>query len=107
MVSRHHFDVRIPLDQPDPNVAEPNFHRGKHFFGEKCLWPVLDLALASSNKTSYSAVLKLDKKIRDWVLPAAMQAPKREPSEDQQTAFYIQKTIIFTVREVTLMCLHR
>ncbi|PVG04495.1 hypothetical protein CPB86DRAFT_771214 [Serendipita vermifera] len=107
MVSRQHFDVQIPLDQPDPNVAEANFHRGKHFFSEKCLWPVLDLALASSNKGSYSAVLKLDKKIRDWVLPANMQAPKHEPAEDQQTAFYIQKTIIFTVREVTLMCLHR
>lgn len=107
MVSRQHFDVELPLDTPDASEAEPNFHRGKHYFTQTCLWPVLDVALASSDRSSYSAVLKLDKKIRDWKLPKTIQAPSHIPAEDQQTAYVFQRTVIFIVREVTLVCLHR
>jgi hypothetical protein len=107
MISRQHFDVQIPLDTPDVTSAEPNFHRGKHYFSEVCLWPVLDVALAAANRATYGAVLKLDKKIRDWTLPLNMQVPVHEPPEEQQTALIFQRTVMFTVREVTLQCLHR
>lgn len=108
MISRQHFDVEIPLDEPEASAAEPCFHRGKHHFSLQCLWPVLDLALASANRGSYSAILKLDKKIRDWTLPKHMKITKNfPPSEDQQTAYTFQRTVIFIVREVSLMCLHR
>ncbi|KAG8820773.1 hypothetical protein FRC17_010057, partial [Serendipita sp. 399] len=105
MISRQHFDVELPLDVPDVSEAEPNFHRGKHYFSQVCLWPVLDLTLGC--KGTYAAVLKLDKKLRDWVLPKTMQVPKHIPPEDQQTAYVFQRTVIFIVREITLLCLHR
>ncbi|KAG8869565.1 hypothetical protein FRC20_001246 [Serendipita sp. 405] len=105
MISRQHFDVELPLDTPDVSEAEPNFHRGKHYFSQVCLWPVLDLTVGC--KGSYSAVLKLDKKLRDWVLPKKMQVPRHVHPEDQQTAYTFQVTVIFIVREITLLCLHR
>jgi len=109
MISRQHFDVELPLDDPEPSEPNPHFHRGKHYFSQVCLWPVLDLALASSNRATYAAVLKLDKKIRDWTLPASMRVAKCSgiELEDQQTAHIFQRTSIFMVREITLMCLHR
>lgn len=106
MISRQHFDVEMPLDTPDAVEADPHFHRGKHHFSSACLWPVLDVTLAGANRSTYSAVLKLDKKIRDWHLPLHMQVPAHTPPEDQQTALIFQRTVMFSVREVTLLCLH-
>jgi hypothetical protein len=107
MISRQHFDVELPMDVPDVTDFDPHFHRGKHYFSQVCLWPVLDLALASSNRGTYAAVLKLDKKIRDWTLPASMRTPIVAVPDDQQTAYIFQRTSVFMVREVALMCLHR
>ena len=107
MISRQHFDVELPMDPPDLTDSDPHFHRGKHYFSQVCLWPVLDLALASSNRGTYAAVLKLDKKIRDWTLPASMRTPKVTVPDDQQTAYIFQRTSVFMVREIALMCLHR
>ncbi|KAG8849911.1 hypothetical protein FRB91_009527 [Serendipita sp. 411] len=53
------------------------------------------------------AVFGLDKKLRDWVLPKKMQVPRHVHPEDQQTAYTFQVTVIFIVREITLLCLHR
>jgi hypothetical protein len=123
MISRQHFDVEVPMDIPDASDTDLNFHRGKHHFSLTCLWPVLDVALASADRGTYSAVLKLDKKIRDWTLPANMKLRNHVPPDDQQTGYIFQRTgvstplhassryltllVIFIVREITLMCLHR
>lgn len=107
MISRQHFDVEIPFDEPDVTDTDPNFHRGKHHFSLVCLWPVLDLALASGNRGSYSALLKLDKKIRDWTLPIHLRVAKHTVPEERQTAYIFQRTSVFMVREIGLMCLHR
>lgn len=107
MISRQHFDVEIPMDEPEPSDTDPHFHRGKHHFSLMCLWPVLDLALASGNRGSYSALLKLDKKIRDWQLPVPMRVVKPPITEDMETPYIFQRTSVFMVREIGLMCLHR
>lgn len=95
MISRQHFDVEVPMDVPDASDIDPIFHRGKHHFSLTCLWPVLDVALASADRGTYSAVLKLDKKIRDWTLPANMKLRSHVPSDDQQTAYIFQRTGAF------------
>lgn len=105
MISRQHFDVELPMDAPELEVADTNFHRGKHYFTQVCLWPVLDLSLGV--KGTYAAVLKMDKRLRDWVLPVHMQANVCAPPDDSQTGLIFQRTLMFIAREITLMCLHR
>jgi hypothetical protein len=61
------------MDDPDISEPIPNFIRGKYLFCQQCLWPLLDVALASKNRTTYAAVLKVDKTVRDWVVPFRMQ----------------------------------
>ncbi|KIM27212.1 hypothetical protein M408DRAFT_330132 [Serendipita vermifera MAFF 305830] len=107
MISRQHFDVKVPLDEPEATDADPNFSRGKHHFSDTCLWVALDLGLASSNKTTYAAVMQVDTKIRNWKLPQSMHAPTFEPSEEQQTVANFRDTIGHIVRELVLLCLHR
>lgn len=107
MLSRQHFDVKVPLEAPDATDSDPNFSRGKHYFSDMCLWQVLDLGLASSNKATYSAVLKVDTKIRNWNLPKAMQARTYEPSEREQTVANFRDTTGLIFKEITLLCLHR
>jgi hypothetical protein len=92
MISRQHFDVEMPMDGPEASDSDPNFHRGKHQFSLTCVWPVLDVALASADRGTYSAILKLDKKIRDWKLPANMKLRHHVPPADQQTAYIFQRT---------------
>jgi hypothetical protein len=107
MISRQHFDVRLPLDMPDGGDSDPNFSRGKHHFSERCLWEVLDLGLASFKKTTYAAVLKVDTKIRRWDLPRELQTPGFEPTEEEQTLTNFRHTVELIFREITLLCLHR
>jgi hypothetical protein len=73
MLSRQHFDVQMPMDEPDIAESIPTFIRGKYLFAQQCLWPLLDVALASKGRTTYGTVLGVDRKIRDWVIPPEMQ----------------------------------
>lgn len=107
MLSRQHFDVQIPMDDSVTAEADPNYNRGKYLFCDACVWPLLDVALASNGRTSYAAVLKMDKKIRDWRLPIKAQVLNYVPTEDQRKGFVIQRAIMFIVREVTILALHR
>lgn len=104
---RHHFDVKIPVDEADGSDFNPNFSRGKHHFSENCLWQVLDLGLASSNKATYAAVMKVDTKIRNWTLPKVLQTAMMEPLGEQRTIHNFRKTTELIFREITLLCLHR
>lgn len=107
MVSRQHFDVQPPLDDPAVVEADPNYNRGKYVFSEMCLWPLLDVALAVRGRTSYAAVLRMDKKIRDWKLPLMAQINNYVPREDQLKGYAAQQALIIVFREVTLLGLHR
>ncbi|KIM34296.1 hypothetical protein M408DRAFT_59666 [Serendipita vermifera MAFF 305830] len=91
----------------DPPISPHGVALLYAIFGLVCLWPVLDLALASGNRGSYSALLKLDKKIRDWTLPIHLRVAKHTVPEERQTAYIFQRTSVFMVREIGLMCLHR
>ena len=106
MMSRQHFDVKIPhgLDAHDP---DPNYTTGKHYFSEACLWHVVDLGLASANKATYAAVLKVDERIRDFKLQAEMMLPEFKPTEEYATRTRIRTSTEEVFRELTLLCLHR
>lgn len=107
MLSRQHFDVKLPLDLPDGGDSDPNFSRGKHHFSEMCLWEVLDLGLASFKKATYAAVLKVDTKIRRWELPEVLRTPGFEPIEEEQTITNFRQAVESIFKEITLLCLHR
>jgi hypothetical protein len=61
------------MDEPDIAEPIPAFIRGKYLFSQQCLWPILDVALASKNRTTYAAVLGVDRRVRDWIIPPEMQ----------------------------------
>lgn len=105
MISRRQFDVRIPIDSADASESNPNYSIGKYYFCETCLWQVLDLGLASSNKATYAAVMKVDTKIRNWDLPKALQ--KNGPAEEEGSLQIFKKTMELIFKEITLLCLHR
>jgi hypothetical protein len=107
MMSKQHFDVQLPLESPDVTENDPNFSRGKHHFSDACLWGVLDLGLASTNKATYAAVLKMDTRIREWRLPRSMLAPEHPPTEMEQTTANFRHATTMVFREITLLCLHR
>ncbi|PVF92901.1 hypothetical protein CPB86DRAFT_716551 [Serendipita vermifera] len=107
MMSKQHFDVQLPLESPDVTENDPNFSRGKHHFSDACLWGVLDLGLASTNKATYAAVLKMDTRIREWRLPRSMLAPEFPPTEMEQTTVNFRRATEMVFREITLLCLHR
>jgi len=107
MLSRQHFDVKLPLDTADGGDTDPNYARGKHYFSDMCLWRVLDLGLASSKKTTYAAVLKVDTKIRNFGLPRGLQTAGLEPTEEEQTIHNFRQTVELIFKEITLLCLHR
>ena len=107
MMSRQHFDVKLPLDSPDPTEPNQNFSRGKHHFSEKCLWQGVDLGLGSSNKATYSEVMKVDTKIRNWTLPKSLQVTALAPSEAEKAVTNFRDTTELIFKEITLLCLHR
>jgi hypothetical protein len=80
-----------------------NFDIGKYYYSEACLWPVLELALATK-QTTYQAILKLDTKIREWSLPKELAA---HSLGEQKLASNFGETIRRIFREVTILCLHR
>ena len=106
MMSRQHFDVKVPrgLDAHDP---DPNFTTGKYYFSEACLWQVVDLGLASTNKATYAAVLKVDARIRDFRLLKEMLLPEFKPTEEDTTRSRIRRSTGEVFRELTLLCLHQ
>lgn len=107
MISRQHFDVQMPIEAPDVTEPDPNFSLGKHHFSEACLWSVLDIGLASANKRTYAAVIKVDTKIREWRLPNSLLTKATEPAEGQKTMANFRSATEMIFREITLMCLHR
>lgn len=107
MISRQHFDVQLPIEDPDVTDPDPNFSLGKHHFSDACLWSVLDLGLASANRASYAALLKVDNKIRQWNLPKNLITRSSEAAEEQKTVTNFRNATEMIFKEVTLMCLHR
>lgn len=107
MISRQQFDVKLPIDSAYASEPNPNFRLGKHHFSGACLWQVLDLGLASSNKATYAAVMKVDTKIRNWDLPKALQKNGFVAADEEQVVDNFKDTMVLIFREITLLCLHR
>lgn len=97
LLSRACCDVQIPIE---PKELSSNFNIGKYHYAEACLWPILELALATK-QTAYQAILKLDTKIRGWELP------KEHWLGEQKLPSNFGETIRRIFREVTILCLHR
>ncbi|PVF92900.1 hypothetical protein CPB86DRAFT_790710 [Serendipita vermifera] len=106
-MSKQHFDVQLPLESPDVAENEPNYSRGKYHFSDTCLWGIIDLGLASTNKATYTAVLKMDTRIRDWRLPKSMEGPEFPPAETEKTGANFRHATQMIFREISLLCLHR
>jgi hypothetical protein len=107
LVSKRHFDVKLPLETPDAAEPDPNFSRGKYHFSEACLWDLLDISLSPTSKSTYTSVLKMDSRIRKWALPQNLRAPKYEPPREQQALRLMREATGILFREIVLMCLHR
>jgi hypothetical protein len=101
------MDVQMPMDTLDTLDAEPNFPRGKHHYVYSCLMPIIEQVLSTNNPPSYAAILKLDKKVREWVFPEHLQLPDPPGSDYTSISRILQRTIMFSTREITLMYLHQ
>ena len=106
ITSRQNFDVKIPRGL-DTHGPDPNFPTWKYYFTEACLWPVVDLGLASANKAKYAAVLKVDTRIRDFRLLKDTLVPEFQPTVEHTTRTRIRVSSEEVFRELTLVCLHR
>jgi hypothetical protein len=103
LLSRASCDVQIPIEPKDGMELDSNFNIGKYHYGEACLWPVLELALATK-QTAYQTILKLDAKIREWDLLKELAA---RSIGEQKLASNFGETIRRIFREITILCLHR
>ncbi|PVF92899.1 hypothetical protein CPB86DRAFT_768710 [Serendipita vermifera] len=107
VIERKHFDVKLTTDVVDKSEPDPNYDIGKYLFCETCLWPVLDLCLAATSKTTYAAVLNMDTKIRQFKVPSQLSLPRRGPYQEEIVVARAKETMVLIFREVTLLCLHR
>jgi hypothetical protein len=107
MLEKKHFDVKLMPDTADLSDPDPNYDMGRRLLSVVCLWPVLDLCLAATNKTTYTSVLKMDTKIRQFNLPPPLLRPRREPYQEEIATSHFKTTLMLICREIILLCLHR
>jgi hypothetical protein len=107
MLEKKHFDVKLTPDMAELSDPNPNYDMGRRHLSEVCLWPVLDLCLAATNKTTYASVLKMDIRIRQFDLPPPLLHPRREPYQEEITTSHFKTTLMLICREIILLCLHR
>ncbi|KAI0074277.1 hypothetical protein K474DRAFT_1601776 [Panus rudis PR-1116 ss-1] len=107
MFSLPFVDTELPAD-PDQVIAEdgsfqPSFPAWKARFGKECISAVVQ-GTTLANAPKYSAILELDRKIRDMDIPKYATDPPREGSGLRQT---MARFMPFNYRELTLIYVHR
>ncbi|TFY79464.1 hypothetical protein EWM64_g4544, partial [Hericium alpestre] len=81
------------------------YHDWKFRFLAQCMYPVLD-ATTSAQPPKYAAVISLDRAIRDFPTPTALQMPS--PSHtDAPIGLTMQRALVSIGRDILLMQLHR
>jgi hypothetical protein len=116
-INLNHTDCKLPMD-PEEKIGsngqtEPSYYRLKYTYSEMLLGTLNEAF--GAERPSYDTILKLDKRIRDFNMPASMQVPGLDNmhasvpgSLDQiDLTHSMQRHALFCNREVTLLHLHR
>ncbi|GJE93089.1 fungal-specific transcription factor domain-containing protein [Phanerochaete sordida] len=102
-----YVDAELPAD-PDQTLAEdgtpePSFPFWKATWGKECVSAVVEVTLLS-RAPKYSAILELDRKIRDVALPPYAQQPPPKGASLSETMKHFMP---INYRELTLLYVHR
>ncbi|KAG0709151.1 fungal-specific transcription factor domain-containing protein [Suillus ampliporus] len=106
-----HIDCKLPYstDASEENI----FHAWKHRFTSECMSVVHDQAFGAKTPT-YATVLQLDRKLRAFPVPPALQVAgfgaSTGPTDTQYSEsvmLMLQRHIVLAVREMNLLYLHR
>uniref|UniRef100_A0A0W0FX10 Zn(2)-C6 fungal-type domain-containing protein n=1 Tax=Moniliophthora roreri TaxID=221103 RepID=A0A0W0FX10_MONRR len=104
------------IDCKMPHATEPAedqiFHAWKHRFVSECMNLLHDQAFGAKTPT-YATVLQLDRKLRAFPVPPALQVAGFGSGESQSSSFSetvmitLQRHIVLAIREMNLLYLHR
>lgn len=106
-----HMDCKLPYstDASEENI----FHAWKHRFASECMSVVHDQAFGAKTPT-YATVLQLDRKLRAFPVPPALQVAGFGSSTGTADTHYsdsvmllLQRHIVLAIREMNLLYLHR
>ncbi|KIM68627.1 hypothetical protein SCLCIDRAFT_13431 [Scleroderma citrinum Foug A] len=109
--SLSYIDCEFPEDDAttinDKGEIEMGFFRWKHSFTKDIFMPVLELTL-SAVPPGYETILDLDRKVREKVLPPALNL-YRSGSADEYTSpsSYIRGRVLSQFRTATMLYIHR
>ncbi|KAI0629186.1 fungal-specific transcription factor domain-containing protein [Trametes polyzona] len=93
-------------------LPTPTVHWWKHRFTSECMNLVYDQAFGAKTPT-YSTVLQLDRKLRGFAVPAALQIAGFGNSESRAGSYYesvpliLQRHTVLAIRESNLLYMHR
>ncbi|KAF9453099.1 hypothetical protein P691DRAFT_801957 [Macrolepiota fuliginosa MF-IS2] len=104
-LSIHHMDCPrpsyIPDDECESGGSLHHFQEWKHACYQQCLVPVLDAI--SKPGQEYKSILDLDRRIRDFSIPA----PLRNKEKLKSRSMVLQRASLGTALEAVLLQLHR
>ncbi|KAH7926481.1 hypothetical protein BV22DRAFT_1128172 [Leucogyrophana mollusca] len=83
----------------------PSYHQWKHEFFLECLTPVLAAAM-SAKQQPYSVIMDVDKKIRDFNIPATLDLFNSDGVTNNRQ-LTMQQVLVSSGREIVLLQLHR
>ncbi|OAX41366.1 hypothetical protein K503DRAFT_712687 [Rhizopogon vinicolor AM-OR11-026] len=107
-----HIDCKMPYSTEAPE--EKIFHAWKHRFASECMSIVHDQAFGAKTPT-YATVLQLDRKLRAFPVPPALQvagfgsssAGPTDVRYSESVMLMLQRHIVLAIREMNLLYLHR
>ncbi|KAG1743311.1 fungal-specific transcription factor domain-containing protein [Suillus paluster] len=103
-----HVDCRRPSYAAEGMYIVPgaqSYHEWKHGFFLHCLTPVLVTAISAQPQT-YSGILDVDKKIRDFHIPPTLNIFNSEGITNIRQ-LTMQQVLVASGREIVLLQLHR
>ncbi|KIY52929.1 hypothetical protein FISHEDRAFT_69385 [Fistulina hepatica ATCC 64428] len=108
-VTLAHVDCKMPY--PADTTDESCYHSWKHLFTSECMSQLHDQAF-NAKTPSYTKILQLDRKMRAFPVPQALQVVgfggagvQEGPSES--VSLILQRHIVLAIREMNLLYLHR
>ncbi|PVG02035.1 hypothetical protein CPB86DRAFT_805078 [Serendipita vermifera] len=100
-------DCRLPWDT-DAKLGgeEPRFQKWKFTFVKEILLPILENSTTCGRSATLGAIMKMDKKIREYPLFDMATGPKADATQPAQAIVY-QRNVMFCIKESALSQLHR
>ncbi|KAF9258728.1 hypothetical protein L218DRAFT_964266 [Marasmius fiardii PR-910] len=105
-----HIDCKMP--HPGEPAEDQIFHAWKHRFVSECMNLLHDQAFGAKTPT-YATVLQLDRKLRAFPVPPALQvagfgsSEPRSGGTPETVMLTLQRHIVLAIREMNLLYLHR